>query len=233
MSMSLKILYKLTTRSRPEWCKRAIKSILDNEVDDNRLILVSLDSDDPTMTTPEIMEWLSENGCHICYGRSKNKIDAINRDVDKVSEFYDWDILVNVSDDQVFIDKGFDNIIRDEITIDIPQNEMFSLKSTNQVLHFPDGNRSDLMTMSIIGRHYYERDGYIYHPTYISVYCDDEAQEVAKQRGCYKFVDKNIFQHLHPAYGTAIFDEQYAKNESYYVADKANFELRKHNGFPA
>lgn len=222
--MSLKILYKVTSRSRPEWCKRAIQSIIDNEADDNRLILVSLDSDDPTMTTPDIMEWMSEHGCHMVFGTSKNKIHAINRDIDKVSDFYNWDILVNVSDDQVFTMKGFDDVIRKQYKQEFSKGvaHAFGHKDAHVtggffldldlVAHFPDGNRKDLMTMSIIGRDYYNRDKYIYHSDYITECCDDEAQEVAKIRGCYKFVDIQIFDHLHVAYGKAENDLNYQLN---------------------
>jgi len=228
--MSLKILYKVTSRSRPEWCKRAIQSILDNEASPVRLILVSADYDDPTMTSPDFLEWCSERPIHLCYGRSKNKIDAINRDVNKISEFYKWDILVNVSDDQVFIKKGFDKVIREEYS-----KECFvkNYNALDWVLHFPDGNRSDLMTMSIIGRAYYERDRYIYWHEYITECCDDEAQEVAKLRGCYKFVDIQIFDHLHVAYGKAPMDRSYELNLSHEkrIKDRETLERRRANNF--
>jgi len=84
--------------------------------------------------------------------------------------------------------KGFDNIIREEF-----------YKNLDQFVHFPDGFTADrLATMSIMGREYYNRFKYIYHPDYISLWCDNEAMEVAKMLGCYTYVDKNIFQHLHP-----------------------------------
>jgi hypothetical protein len=142
------------------------------------------------------------------------KVDAINRDVNEFD--YDWNILVNMSDDVVFIQKGFDDIIR----------EHFS-NGLDQVLHFPDGNRSDLLTVSIIGREYYDRDKYIYHPSYKSLYCDNEAMEVAKIDGCYKFVDTVIFNHLHPAYGKGVYDQQYIKTESYSGIDCENYIKRK------
>lgn len=220
MNTSLKILYKLTTRSRPEWAKRAIMSILDNEVNDNRIIMLTADVSDETMTHPEMLEWISQKGCHLCFGNSKSKIYAINRDINEMTKWYDWDILVNLSDDQVFIEKGFDEVIRNSFE-----------GNTDQVLHFPDGNNDALMTMSIIGRLYFERDGYIYHPDYISLWCDNEAQEVAKKRKCYKFVNQRIFNHLHPAYGKAIFDEQYKNTESYYHKDELTYRKRESINF--
>jgi hypothetical protein len=152
-------------------------------------------------------------------GTSKSKVDAINRDMDFINSQYDWDILVNFSDDVIITEKGFDDIIRKDF------------ESLVQVLHYPDGNRADLLTVSIIGKDYYKRDNYIYNPEYKSLYCDNEAMEVAKQRGCYKFVDKVIFNHLHPAFNKGIFDAQYQHTESFGHEDYQTYQRRKANGF--
>lgn len=212
----MKILFKYTTRSRRSNFLRGIDSIIDNLADKvNYHIYTTIDTDDDKMRPlPEIIG----NHTYIA-GKSKSKIDAINRDMDYINSNYDWDILVNMSDDVIFIEKGFDNVIRQYID------------NLDQVLHFPDGNRSDLLTVSIIGREYYKRDNYIYNPEYISLYCDNEAMEVAKLRGCYKFVDKVIFNHLHPAYNKGTFDAQYQFTESFSGIDCQTFIRRKANGF--
>jgi len=166
----------------------------------------------------------------IVSGKSKDKVDAINRDIELVK---DWDFLCCMSDDMVFNVKGFDEIIRDAFNsgvmcFDIPQTKKYNL---DQFIHFPDGNRKDLCTMSIIGMTYYERDKYIYNPEYASLYCDNEAQEVAKIRGCYKYVDTQIFEHLHPAYGKAVFDSQYQHTESFGTIDAQTYQRRKENNY--
>ena len=217
----MKILFKYTTRSRRSNFLRGIDSIVNNLHDnENYHILISVDKDDASMFPLPVLD------CKHTYvvGESKSKVDAINRDINEYSLFEDWDILVNMSDDVVFIEKGFDTKIRFMF-------EGESERDLNQVLHFPDGNRNDLLTVSIMGREYYNRDNYIYNPEYKSLYCDNEAMEVAKQRGCYNFVDKQIFEHLHPAYGKAIFDVQYAKTESYGSLDCQTFIRRQANGF--
>tara|TARA_R110000868_G_scaffold214141_2_gene464257 strand:+ start:217 stop:822 length:606 start_codon:yes stop_codon:yes gene_type:complete len=178
--------------------KKTIDSIVNNlsgQVD--YFIQISLDEDDPTLA--EYFNLISPTHEKII-GTSKNKIDAINRDMDLVEQW--WDILVNVSDDQVFIKQDFD--------LDIL--EAF-VQNTDLFVHFPDGNQGDLATMSIIGREYYKRDNYIYNPEYMSVYCDNEAQDVAKLRDCYKLVNTHIFNHEHPAFKKGQYDSQYAKNE--------------------
>ena len=194
----MKILFKLTTRSRPLRAIKTLESIFNNVESDNFNILITLDEDD--MTTPDIYDWCSGKfeKIVIAFGKSENKIDAINRDIERVR--FKWDILVNVSDDQVFIKKGFDKDIRDSFT------------DLDKFIHFPDGNQDRLATMSIIGYDYFMRDKYIYHPSYKSVYCDNEAQDVAQMRGCYIYIPLHIFNHEHPAYSKSNWDSNYAMN---------------------
>lgn len=201
----MKLFFKCTSRSRPYRMKHTINSIVSNISNDaDYFIQLSLDEDDEQLS--EYFKIISPIHEKII-GSSKNKIDAINRDMDLVDQW--WDILINISDDQVFIKKDFDLDIVNNMGND---GDMF--------LHFPDGNQGDLATMSIIGRKYYLRDGYIYNPNYESVYCDNEAQDVAKLRNCYKLVNTHIFNHEHPAWGKGQTDEQYKKNEHFLVYEK-------------
>lgn len=209
--MSLKILFKYTTKSRRSNFLRGAESIIRNITESKDYhILISLDKDDEKMKPLPI---LSCNNYTYIVGDSKSKIDAINRDVNDFN--YSWDILVNFSDDMVFVERGFDNIIR------------ASFDNLDQCLHFPDGNRSDLITMSVMGRDYYNRFKYIYHPDYLSVYCDDEQTEVAKILGCYKYVHKSILHHLHPAFGKGLYDAQYQHTESFFPIDEQTYLRRK------
>lgn len=222
----MKILFKLTSRSRPDNFFRAIDSIVGNVESTDFIINCTLDSDDYVMNNQAVIDRMVSYELGIIlavyWGNSKNKIHAINKDCDG-----DWDILVNVSDDQVFTVKGFDNIIRANMPEDL-----------DGYLHFTDTNHpkpDSLCTLSILGRKYYERDGYIYHPSYVSVWCDNESMEVAKRRGKYKFINEVIFDHRHPAYGKAERDAQYDRTESKQVhaRDKRNFLMRQRKGFPA
>lgn len=211
----MKILFKYTTRSRPELFKRGMDSIINNCISESYQILVSIDTDDESMF--EMEDYYKGNSKVIfCKGTSTGKINAINRDVDLVT---DWDILVNMSDDMVFTQNGFDAHIRG------------AFDNLDQCLHFPDGNTTAFITMSILGRKYFDRFGYIYHPDYISLFCDNEQTEVAQILGCYKFINKNIFSHLHPAWAKAASDEQYRHTESFWGVDQATYTRRKANNF--
>jgi len=225
----MKLLYKVTSRSRPNNLKRTLLNIQGMATNPDYLICLTLDEDDKTVNNDEFTDWLNQNfglELHRVIGRSKSKIDAINRDLEL---FSNWDILVNVSDDQIFTVKGFDDRIELAFNMFAPDLDGF--------IHFRDSNHDPidaLSTLSIIGKKYFDRDGYIYHPSYVSVWCDNEAQEVAKQRGKYVFIDDLIFEHLHPAYGKAPSDSQYQKTESKHVhrMDQMNFQRRQKRNFP-
>ena len=209
----MKILYKFATRSRPEKAAAVIQNILMNAEHAEFSVLMAIDSDDSTMA-----DFVLQNGVEAAYGTSKSKIEAINRDIPADG----WDILINVSDDQLFTVKGFDL----DILIAMGNN-------TDQFLHFPDGFVNErLCTMTIIGKKYYDRFGYVYHSDYASLWCDNEAQEEAIRLGCYKYVDKHIFIHNHPAWIGGKVDAQLEYTQKFYRQDERTYNKRRSLGFP-
>ncbi len=224
----MRILFKYATRSRPQLFHRGMKSIINNCQSDNYTILVSYDKDDETMSSVRDAHYPNTV---LVEGTSKNKIDAINRDIEMID---DWDILVNMSDDMLFTKKGFDEVIRNNFALDLSMECGVSYRARynlDQCLHFPDGNRNDLITMSVMGREYYNRFNYIYHPDYKSLYCDNEQTDVSMVLGKYKYVEEDIVHHLHPAYGKAKLDTQYVHTESLGGEDKITYERRRENHF--
>lgn len=222
----MKILFKMTSRSRRSNFLRAIDSVVNNVADKNNYhILISLDADDKTMDPLPVLN------CPHTYkvykkqpGETITKISAINRDLNEFLKVCDADIILNLSDDMLFVEKGFDNIIRN------------AFESLDQYIHFNDGNqKANVCTMHIVGREYYNRFNYIYNPEYLSLWCDVENDLVAKQLGKYKYMgdDKVIFKHLHPAWGFCEPDEQYKKTEAKEMWDKdeSTFNKRKANNF--
>ena len=205
-----------------------MQSIISKCASDNYHILVSADVDDESME-----QEFNYPNTTIIARRSKNKIDAINRDLNEFSKVYDWDILVNMSDDMVFIEEGFDDVIRAEFWNKTPidKNTLGVDINLDQCLHFPDGNRNDLITMAIMGREYYNRFNYIYHPDYKSLYCDNDMTDVSKALGCYKYVNEDILRHLHPAYAKGSMDAQYVKTEAFSGEDQKTYNRRKSINF--
>ena len=225
----MNILYKLATRSRPQRFAETIKSIVDNSSNDNYLVLVSIDEDDELMQAYIEDHTLGMGFPHynvvVVNGRSKNKIDAINRDMeDSFNRWLNWDILVNISDDMVITSPNFDKVLR----------TVFA-QTTDLFLHLPDGYANErLCTMSIMGKDYYNRFGYIYHPSYESVYCDNEATDVAKNLGKYLYVNEHLFKHNHPAnVGAHLMDAQYERTEAkeVHAKDCQNYQVRKAMNF--
>ena len=216
----MRILFKYTSRSRRSNFLRGYDSILNKIANrEDYHVLISCDKDDQSMFPLPVLD----GNYTFVVGNSKNKIDAINRDLNEFD--YDWDILINMSDDMIFTKKGFDDIIRAEFYNDF-----------NQYLHFNDGNQKcNVCTMHIVGRNYYDRFKYIYHPDYISLWCDVENDIVAKQLGCYKYMGDNVqlFRHLHPAWGLAPQDALSIKTEdrALWIADEITFNKRKIKNF--
>jgi hypothetical protein len=188
----MKLLIKFPTRGR----KNKFFNVLNkyhkklsgkNEVN----FLITLDEDDSDMNNSDSISILNsfKNTVYV-FGESKSKIDAVNRDLDK---FTDWDIVLLASDDMIPQENGYDDIIINEMS------KNFS--DTDGVLWFADGNRKDLNTLCILGKKYYNRFNYIYNPEYKSTWCDNEFTEVANKLNKQFFVDKVIIKHEHPDWG--------------------------------
>lgn len=219
-----KILYNFPSRLRPGKFFAAIKNILCMQANtDDFKILAKLDVDDYSMQTFEVrqkLEPLTKQGQLVIeWGASKSKIEAVNRGLDKCN--WPWDIMVTMSDDMVFKLPGYDNVIRAHMPADL-----------DWLLHFPDSYAgAKVCTMSIIGRNYYKRDWYVYHPDYYSMFCDNEQTEVAKLRGRYKYIpEPSILDHNHYSNNRGRKDGLYRRNDTY-RADEIIFNNRKSKNF--
>jgi len=178
--------------------------------------VISLDHDDLSMNNKQIIDRLNEykNRIKIAYffGYNKTKIQACNADLDKING---WDIVMLASDDQIPIIKGYDDIIRSDM------NEYF--RDMDGALWYSDGGQNNINTLSILGKKYFDRFNYIYHPDYVSLWCDNEHTDVATQLKRIYRSDKIIIEHQHPVYQKTNYDELYVRNESYFDIDKVTY----------
>jgi len=213
------LLYKFATRSRPDKFKAAIDNIAKLSTQPYH-VRISADADDVTMFNFAMMRWIGERPeLSIRYGTKVSKIEAVNRDMDILP---DWDIVVGMSDDMEFTVKGFDEQIVTAFGGDY-----------DQLIHFPDGYVNEkLVTLPIMGRAYYERFGYIYHPDYKSLWSDNEQMLVAQALGKYKYVNASIYRHAHPAWTGAAVDPLLKETQAFYREDEITFNRRKMRGFP-
>jgi hypothetical protein len=229
MDKPYKILFKFASRSRNEKFFKSLDNII-SKIDDkeNYLIVASLDFDDKTMFNKQVLErlipYVDNHKVFPVFGYSKNKIDAINRDMDK---FDSYDIIINTSDDMEFQVQGFDNIIRDKFKQHFPD--------TDGNIYFNDGYVGDrISTMSIIGKKYFDSEkmkGKIYHPSYISLWCDNEYTEVAKHFNKIAYFNQILYKHQHPANGFGVADEQLKNTESFSFVDGENYKKRNSVNF--
>jgi hypothetical protein len=189
-------------------------------------VAMSCDSDDDSMTRTlvkdEFDRILGQFEWHqMYYGDSKSKIEACNADMEKVE--YPWDIVVLVSDDMIPLVKGYDDVIRSHM--------MSSFPDTNGILWFNDGTQGkNLNTLSIMGRKMYDSFGYIYHPSYKSLFCDTEFTDLCNGSLASKclYVDYCIIRHEHPGTGfKEKVDALYASNQKYWNEDMKTYIDRK------
>ena len=216
------IVVKFPSRGRPEKLISTLKLYVENAGDASKLFFViTLDSDDPDVTYELISNLKAiHKGLRVDIGISGSKIKAINRDLSTLPPF---DILLLASDDMIPVVKGYDDIIRRSMKRVYP--------NTDGVLWFNDGfQKNTLNTLCILGRKYFERFGYIYHPDYISLWCDNEFTEVADRLKRQTYIDRVIIRHEHPDNGLGRFDETYVKNFSD-GSDKLTYERRRKRGF--
>jgi ribosomal protein L31 len=213
------IHYNFATRNRPQKMAEAIGTIIDLSADKNYTIGLTIDDDDSTtLNSHQLVDVLQSDQIKVNPGRSSSKVHAINRGM----AGWSGDIVVNMSDDMRFIKRGFDGDI-----IQAFQGEM------DQFIHFPDGHVNQVLpTMSIMDRSYHERFNYIYHPDYKSLWCDNEAMDVAQQLGRYKYIDLQIFSHEHPAWTGEPADALLMHTESFFGTDQETYKRRSKLGFP-
>lgn len=220
--MPAKILFKYTSRSRVDNFFRGLDSIVNNLSNkEDYHILCSFDVDDSAYSNQSFVDRLNGySNLSYYFGISHSKINAINRDLPLAPPF---DILVNYSDDQIFLKNGFDDDIRNDFNGDF---DLF--------IHYPDSNVKHLLpTMSVMGVDYFKRFNYIYMEDFRNVYCDNAEMDKAKILKKYKYVERQIFDHLHPAFGRAPMDAQYEKTENKegYAKDHATYIRLKKNNF--
>lgn len=217
----MRFLFNFASRSRPDKLFAALDNIYQKASNEEFNVIVTLDIDDNTCNTKTIRDRLmAYPNLKPYWGFSNSKIDAINKNVCFAPE--DTGCIINMSDDMFWLADNFLTEIRKDV------EEHFS--DTDFFLHYPDG-KTKLCTMSIMGYEYYKRFGYIYHPDYKSLYCDQEAQEVAQILGKYKFINKPLFEHRHPVWGKAQWDDQYRYTEGFYAQDNQVFLARKAKNF--
>ncbi len=153
------------------------------------------------------------------------KISAINAHINTDI----FDILLVASDDMIPVLDGWDDEIARAMEKFFP--------NLDGALHFDDSYTSDkLITLSIMGVALYKTFGYVYHPDYKSLYCDDEFTREVKRMGKYAYVGECVIRHEHYAEknnsNTGDLDDTAKKTLKYAGRDEQVFQYRLSLGFP-
>lgn len=213
----MKFLIKFPTRGRSNKFLNVLKKYIEFLDDKTTKIIVTCDIDDLDMNQPHVKEVLSSyDNVKVCYGENKSKIEAINADLE--GEYFD--IVLLASDDMIPIKKGYDSIIKEKMYEHYPD--------TDGILWFNDGYQGKkLNTLCILGKKYYDRFNYIYHPEYISVWCDNEFMMVGNILNKQTYFDEVIIEHQHPDWGFGIRDEIHTLNFKHELYDRELYNRRK------
>jgi len=219
-----KLLIKFPIRNRILQFFRTLNQYYELQSGNNEVhFMINMDIDDPIFNNETVRKRLSQyKNLTYYYQDNKNKVEAINSNLFEM-ESIDFEVLLLASDDMIPIVKGYDDLILDEMEKTFPD--------TDGVLWFFDGHNRTINTLCILGKKYFERFGYIYHPSYKSLWCDNEFMEVSKILNKQKFIDTCIIEHQHPDYNGYKYDDLMKKNQSYTFSDYRNFEDRKSKGF--
>jgi hypothetical protein len=219
----MKLLIKFPTRNRKNKFFKVLRQYQNLCEDlDNTYFLITLDNDDESMN-PSNVEGIFNTfkNVKVIYGTSNSKIHAVNRDIELVN---DWDIVLLASDDMTPKVKGYDNIIRNKM------KEFYS--DTDGILWFNDGFQGEkLNTLCVLGKKYYERFNYIYHPDYKSCWSDNEFMEVGKILKKQTYIDSVIIKHEHPDWGYGNRDQIHTNNINDYQYDLEVYNRRKEINF--
>jgi hypothetical protein len=187
----------------------------------NVYFIIACDEDDITMNNNIIKNRLNEfNNLKYYFDKNKSKVEACNCNI----QGNNFDVLLLASDDMIPNVYGYDAIIKNSMSQFYPD--------TDGVLWFNDGFQgSNLNTLSIIGKKYYDRFNYIYNPEYQSLYCDLEFTQVSRLLNKTTYIDKQIITHQQYSIIGETPDELYIKNDNLQHIDLITYQRRSKNNF--
>jgi hypothetical protein len=215
----MKILIKFPSRGRPEKFKKVLLLYYENlEKKKDTKFVFTFDNDDNSMKSNEIKNFIKDLDLEyeIFYGESKNKIEAINANLENKI----FDILILAADDMIPVVKNYDTEIIKHF-----ENSTYKLDC---ILHTHSVRWSDKLDINcILGWDYYKRFNYIYHPSYKSIFADNEYTEVSK------LLKRNVFTpNFCPFYHDwKGGDETEIKNFQFNHEDWLVYEERKKNNY--
>ena len=229
----MNILLQFPTLGRPNKFLDCLGLYLDLSSGNHSLEFnVNCEADDSLMNQDAVQQAILDMGqtcphvtINLNYDNNGDKISAINAHV----EDKEFDIVICLSDDMIPHIEGWDETIVEAMQEHFPD--------LDGCVHFNDGyTNGDLITLSILGARLYEHFGYIYHPDYKGLYCDNEFTQQVTAMKKVQYIDKMIIKHEH--YGesdnknSGEIDFAAQKTLRFAGRDQAVFLERERQGFP-
>jgi len=211
----MNVLIKFPCRGRPAKFKATFSkyyNLLSKK--HNVKFVFTFDNDDATMNCDDIRNFLEpyKDICEINYGDCKNKIEAVNANMDNK----EFDILILASDDMIPIMQNFDDIICTDLAENFPDLD-------GSVQYYNPMWEDKLDVVCIMGYKYYKRFNYIYYPGYKTIWSDTEFTWVKNYLKKNKyFSGKQLFMH-----DFIMNDETAVKNWQYNNEDEKLYFYRE------
>lgn len=182
------------SRSRPEKAYYTWQSWFGNKFYEEIDWILSLDEDDKSPYN----SWFDTTPIRIIRNKNRSAVDAINNAA-KLAKF---DIMIVVSDDT---DCGYMYWDR-KIELEVDGKSDYLLKTK-------DGIQDYIVTMTVMDRTYYERDGYIYHPDFFHQFADTYLTCKADILG--RLIKSDLkFPHMHYSHLHEFPDELNKRNDA-------------------
>ena len=208
----MKITIIHPSRNRPKQAARTRNKWLENSslFSDIQYIL-SVDNNDSELDTYKAM---CINGVGIS-NDNRSAIDAINKAAQKAT----GDLLVQISDDfDCFPDW-------DLALIDAVKDK------SDFVLKTYDGVQNWIVTLPIMDRVFYEKQGYFYNPDYRHMFADTDLTHFADMQGKLIFRNDITFRHNHYSTGANVKDEVNVKADGTWAQGESVYLERVRNNF--
>jgi glycosyltransferase involved in cell wall biosynthesis len=187
------------SRDRQEMAARTIGEWMDNASGAHHYeYLLSIDDDDDAAGYGRLA---SQRGVRLLVNRNRSVVDAVNA----AAKVATGEVLIVVSDDFGCPPRWDEALAQ----------AMGERRDVAVLVH--DGVEGRILTLPVVGRTLYEALGWIYHPAYVSLFCDDDLTQAAAVRG--KLLDARhlVFPHRHYSTGHGVMDATYARENSHHA----------------
>lgn len=217
----MRLLIKYSCRGRFNMLKKNLAQIKHNIVLPDTKILVSIDSDDKIIYNKSTLSQITPliEGVKVMVNTSKNKIHALNRDLNCL----DWDYVLFVTDYTEIFKYGFDEWILNQFenTTNFPDvNTALKIRSKNN-------NGLEHQFLWVVPYSFYCKNKYVFNPKLAgNFHFELLEKEIKKEHALItdSISENAIHKYVHPKWGYYNFDDLNKKSLSTWKNDLGVYE---------